>query len=113
MQGVELLQEEAAFSLAWLPGPFISVEIAARALELVYRALVPGGWLIFGFNPPPPGPLAEALANLRIVRSGGHPWTTKAVEEKLRANGFEQIEVYSPMPPILFVVGRRPVIAAR
>lgn len=110
-QGVESLQEEAAFSLAWLPGPFIAVEIAERALEVVYRALVPGGWLIFGFNPSPPGPLAEALANFRIVRGGGHPWTSKEVEDKLRANGFEQIEAYSPMPQILFVVGRRPVSA--
>jgi len=92
-QGAELLQEEAAFSLAWLPGPFIAAEIAARALERVHRALVPGGWLIFGFNPPLPGPLAEALARLRIVRSGGYPWTSKEVEEKLKANGFEHIEV--------------------
>jgi hypothetical protein len=41
------------------------------------------------------------------VRSGGHPWSSKEVEEKLRATGFEQIEVYSPAPPILFVAGRR------
>jgi precorrin-6B methylase 2 len=107
-QRVELLTEEAAFTLAWLPGPFIAAEIADRALQRVHRALVPGGWLIFGFNPPPPTPLAEAVASLRIVRSGGHPWTSSEVEEKLRAKGFEQIEAYSPAPPILFVVGRRP-----
>jgi SAM-dependent methyltransferase len=109
-QGAELLQEEAAFTLVWLPGPFIGAGIADRALERVHRALVPGGWFIFGFNPPLPGPLAEALARLRIVRSGGHPWTSMEVEERLRANGFEQIEVYSPAPPILFVVGRRPFL---
>jgi len=108
LQSVELLQEKAAFSLAWLPGPFIAAELADRALEPVHRALVPGGWLIFGFNPPLPGPLAEALASLRIVRSGGHPWTAKEVEENLRTNGFDQIQVYSPAPPILFVVGRSP-----
>jgi ubiquinone/menaquinone biosynthesis C-methylase UbiE len=108
-QSVELLQEEAAFSLAWLPGPFIAAEFADRALERVHRALVPGGWLIFGSNPPLPGPLAEALASLRIVRSGGYPWTAKEVEEKLRTNGFDQIQVYSPASPILFVAGRRPV----
>ena len=109
LQSVESLQEQTTFSLAWLPGPFIGAEIADRSLERIHRALVPGGWLIFGFNPPLPGPLAEALASVRIVRSGGHPWTSKAVEEQLRAHGFEQIEVYSPAPPILFVVGRGPV----
>jgi ubiquinone/menaquinone biosynthesis C-methylase UbiE len=108
-QRVEQLEEEATFTLAWLPGPFIAAEIADRVLERVYRALVPGGWLIFGFNPPAPGALAEALASLRIVRSGGYPWTSREVEEKLEAHGFEQIEAYSPMPAILFVAGRRPV----
>jgi ubiquinone/menaquinone biosynthesis C-methylase UbiE len=108
-QHVEQLEEEATFTLARLPGPFIAAEIADRALEVVRRALVPGGWLIFGFNPPPPGPIADALARLRIVRSGGHPWTSKEVEEKLEALGFEQIEAYSPSPAILFVAGRRPV----
>ena len=106
-QLVELLQDEAAFTMAWLPGPFIAAEIADRVLERVHNALAPGGWLIFGFNPPLSTPLAEAVANLRIVRSGGHPWTSREVEEKLRAKGFEQIEVYSPAPPILFVAGRR------
>ena len=110
-QRVEHLEEDATFTLAWLPGPFIAAEIADQALEQVHRALVPGGWLIFGFNPLPPGPLEKALARLRIVRSSGHPWTPKEVEEKLQAHGFEQIEVYSPSPPILFVVGRRPASA--
>jgi ubiquinone/menaquinone biosynthesis C-methylase UbiE len=107
-QRVEHLEEDATFTLAWLPGPFVAAEIADQALEQVHRALVPGGWLIFGFNPLPPGPLEKALARLRIVRSSGHPWTPKEVEEKLQAHGFEQIEVYSPSPSILFVVGRRP-----
>ena len=61
-----------------------------------------------GFNPLPHGPLEEALAKLRIVRSGGYPWTPTEVEEKLQEHGFEQIEVYSPSSPILFVVGRQP-----
>jgi len=108
-QGVELLDDEATFTLAWLPGPFVAAEIANRAVERVHRALVPGGWLIFGLNPPPPGSLEQALASLRVVRSGGYPWTSREVEEKLRTHRFEQIEVYSPAPPILFVVGRRRV----
>jgi cyclopropane fatty-acyl-phospholipid synthase-like methyltransferase len=120
LQRVEQFEETTTFTVAWLPGPFIAGEIADRALERVYRALVPGGWLVFGFNPLPHGPLEEALANLRIVRNGGYPWTPMEVEEKLQEHGFEQIEVYSPAPPIpavtaspfsriLFVVGRRPL----
>ena len=72
-QGGQFLQEEAAFTLAWLPGPFIPEEIAEQALERVHRALVPGGWLILGFNPSLPGPLAEATT---IIWKWGRAPTT-------------------------------------
>src|SRR5262249_13179182 len=107
-QRVEQLEEMETFTLAWVPGPFISADVVDRALEHIRCALAPGGWLIFGFNPVPSTPLEQALARLRIVRSGGHPWTSKEVEEKLRALGFEQIEVYSPVPTIVLVVAQRP-----
>jgi SAM-dependent methyltransferase len=107
-QRVEHLDEEKTFTLAWLPGPFIPEEILATALERIYRALVPGGWLIFGFNPHPPSALGKALTNLRIVRGGGHPWTTKEVEERLDAFGFERVEAFSPSPSIVLVLGQRP-----
>ena len=109
LQRAAEVEETATFTLAWLPEPFIAAEIVDRMLERVRDALAPAGWLIFGLNPPPHGPLAEALTSLRIVRSGGHPWTSKEVEKKLQAHGFEQIEDYSPTPPILFMVGRRPI----
>ena len=105
--GVERL-EEGTFTVAWLPGPFISAEVMDRALERVRRALAPGGWLIFGFYPLPNAPLEHALTCLRIVRSGGYPWTSKEVEDKLRAFVFEQIEVHSPAPPVTLVVAQRP-----
>jgi hypothetical protein len=53
---------------------------------------------IFGLNPRPASVLGEALTNLRIVRWGGHPWTTKEVEERLNALGFERFEAVLPSP---------------
>jgi hypothetical protein len=53
-------------------------------------------------------PLAQALAKLRILRGGGHPWTQTEVENGLSAAGFDRIEPFTPSPPILFVLGRRP-----
>jgi len=41
------------------------------------------------------------------VRSGGHPWMATGIENRLRTLGFESIETFSPMPPVLFVLGRR------
>jgi methylase of polypeptide subunit release factors len=75
LQCVEDLEETARFSLAWLPGPFIAAEIAGPALKRLHRALVPGGWLIFGLHEHAPGPIEQALASLRIARNGGHNWT--------------------------------------
>jgi SAM-dependent methyltransferase len=108
LQRVEQLEETATFTVAWVPGPFISAEVVDRALQRVRNALAPGGWLIVGLYPVPSAPLEQALTRLRIVRSGGYPWTPKEVEEKLRALAFEQIEVYSPAPPVSFVVAQRP-----
>lgn len=107
-QRVERLEEKATFTLAWVPGPFISAEVVDRALERVRCALAPGGWLIFGLYPLPSAPLEHALTCLRIVLSGGNPWTSKEVEEKLRILVFDQIEVYSPAPLIALVVAQRP-----
>jgi hypothetical protein len=77
------------------------------ALNRVYQALQPGGWLVVGLYPPPPDELGQTLTKLRIVRSGGHPWMVTEIEARLRTLGFESIETYSPMPPVLFVLGRR------
>ena len=107
-QRIEQLNEDAVFALAWLPGPFIAAETVVVALERVFRALTPGGWLVFGLYAPPPSALGEALTNLRTVRGGGHPWTTDQAKEQLHAIGFEQIETLSPSPSVLFVLGRRP-----
>ena len=106
-QRVEELDEAGAFALAWLPGPFIGREIACSALARVQRALVPGGWLIFGLNPAPADPVEQALESLRTARGGGHAWTLEEVAERLLAFDFEQIEVFSPALPIRFIVAQR------
>jgi precorrin-6B methylase 2 len=105
---VEELDEPGAFTMAWLPGPFIAADIADQALKRIHDALSPGGWLIFGFNAPLPGPLEQALAQLHAARSGGHPWAASEVEERLRAHRFEKTQAFSPPVPIRYVIGRRP-----
>jgi precorrin-6B methylase 2 len=107
-QDVRQLDERNTFSVAWLPGPFIPREMIESALERARDAVFPGGWVIFGLYAPAPDPLGETLKNLRIVRSGGHPWSPAEVETRLAALGFEQVEAFAPGPPILFVVGQRP-----
>lgn len=106
-QRIEELKDEAVFTLAWLPAPFIGEEAMVIALERIYKALQPGGWFIVGLYPPPPDELGQILTKLRIVRTGGHPWMATEIQERLQTLGFEDIETFSPMPPVLFVLGRR------
>jgi SAM-dependent methyltransferase len=106
-QDLEQLDDCDAFSLIWLAGPFISGEVVAGALERIHRATVPGGWLVFGLYGARPDPLGEALAALRVVRGGGHPWSVAEVEDRLSTLGFAEIEEVSPMPGVRFVVGQR------
>jgi SAM-dependent methyltransferase len=106
-QRVEQLEETATVNVAWLPGPFIAREALDQALGSLHRALVPGGWLIFGLYGAPEDPLEDALVKLRITRSGGHPWTPEEVEEHLRRHDFTDIDAFSPRIPLRFVIGRR------
>ena len=39
---------------------------------------------------------------------GGHPWTTRELEDRLQLLGFNRIEALSPSPSIMFVLGQRP-----
>jgi threonine dehydrogenase-like Zn-dependent dehydrogenase len=107
LQRIEELTDDAVFALAWLPAPFIGEEAMVIALERVYQAPQPGGWLIVGLYPPPPDELGQILTKLRVVRSGGHPWMATEIEKRLRTLGFESIETFSPLPPVLFVLAQR------
>jgi SAM-dependent methyltransferase len=53
VQSIEQLQEQNAFSIAWLPGPFLSRQVVLSALEGVRRSLRPGGWMVFSLLSPP------------------------------------------------------------
>lgn len=107
-QNVVDLDDEESFAVVWYPAPFLPFEIAAVAMENAHRALVPGGWLVFGIFPPQPDPLGEALTALRIVRCGGHPWKLPEVEQRFHNLGFEQIETFAPGSVTMLVLGRKP-----
>ena len=107
-QSVVDLDDREAFTVIFYPAPFLPQEIAAVAMANAFKALVPGGWIVFAIFPPPPDPLGEALTTLKIVRCGGHPWTKPEVEEQLRGLGFEQVETFSPGSVSWLAFGRKP-----
>lgn len=97
------------FDFVWLPGPFLAEDIVSRALSASHRSLRSGGWVAFGIYGGPPDPLAGSLAELRTIRSGGHPWTAAAATERLADAQFADVAEIDRTwsAPVRLVVGRR------
>jgi SAM-dependent methyltransferase len=106
-QDVTCVEEVAAFTLAWLPAPFLQKAVAEAALDQLNATLVTGGYLVVGLYPVPADPVGAALAALRLTRSGGHVWGNLAMEDELRARGFQDVETCEGAPGVTFVLGRR------
>ena len=108
-QGVEQLDDEAVFDLAWVPLPFIPPPAVAEGLRRVQRALRPGGWLVLPSSTMEPGASGD-IARWQVHLSGGtllgEPERARLVEEA----GFgSEVRLGTPpgAPPMLAV--RRPL----
>jgi len=106
-QDVTQLNEPAAYTVAWLPAPFLPRPVAEAALDRLAVALAPNGHLVVGLYAMPMDKTGAALTALRVVRSGGHVWDIAEIEHQLRARGFVDVETHI-IPPTSFVIGRRP-----
>ena len=97
------------FDLAWIPGPFLPATIVPAVAANVRMALKPGAWALLGLYASPPDPLAVALNELRIVRSGGYPWNPNAACRLLTDAGLTHVHVVERTwnAPVLFIVGRK------
>lgn len=110
-QSAQELSDTRAFDLALFPSFFIAEAVIRAALVNVYRALRPGGWIEFAIQNPGPDSLTAALARLRTVLWGGHPWTTVEAESLLRQAGYTQVQTLpsGPTAPGVRIIGRRPL----
>lgn len=82
---VTALDVHGAFDAIWLPLPFLPKAAVATAIQRSAQALRPGGWLLPGTFVGADDRLSHLLTDLRIVRSGGHPWTAGELEALLAA----------------------------
>ncbi|WP_081739509.1 class I SAM-dependent methyltransferase [Methylobacterium sp. 10] len=105
LQDVTRFDEVAAYSLTWLPAPFLSHDAARTALDRLTAALKPKGHLVVGLYTPPAEPVGAALAALRLARSGGHLWDCPDMEVELRSRGFTAVET-CPGQPVSLVMGQ-------
>lgn len=108
-ENVAQLRDEQLYDAVFLPGPFLPAPVVAMAVKRALVALRPGGWLLFGLYAPVDDPLSASLTQLRIVRSGGHPWATSEVLMLLDSAGFINTRAFERawQMPVTFVVGSR------
>jgi hypothetical protein len=108
-QRVEELDDEAAFDLVFLAGPFLGRNAVGPACERSLAALRPGGWVLFAMFGGS-GALELALARLRTARSGGAVLDAAEAEYRLGAAGFTGVRSLAAELgiPSQLVVGRRP-----
>jgi precorrin-6B methylase 2 len=107
-EAVEELDDEAAFDLAFLAGPFLGSGVVEAACRRVHAALRPGGWVLFAMYRGA-GPLETALARLRTARSGGAVLDAAEAERHLEAAGLAGVTTFAAELgiPSQLVAGRR------
>lgn len=92
-QDVTTLDEPSGFTLVWIAIPFMPKHVVEAALDRLAVALAPGGYLICPALAKTADAAGEALALLRLIRHGGHPWSHAEMASLLAARGFIDIEV--------------------
>lgn len=108
LQSLEELQDEQAFSLAWLPGPFLPRDAVLSALDRVKQALVPGGWIVFSLFSPAGDGWGSALAELKMTRNGGYPWRKEELQAGFAELGLRQIGTFSTIGSTVTIGQRAP-----
>jgi SAM-dependent methyltransferase len=109
LQSIGDLPEKDAFTLAWVPLPFLPEDVARCALRALLSALAPGGWLLVACHDPDRDEKATAMSWLQATIIGGSHFTTDDTTAVLAEIGYSEISC-PPTPPGAprFVLARRP-----
>jgi hypothetical protein len=106
--GVENLDDEEAFDVAWVPAPFIPRLAFTAGVPALYRALRPAGWLLVGMGRVSEGDVSSAVTRWQTELIGGTPLTPDEADEILSAAGFiDVMPLTTPPGAPVVVVARR------
>jgi precorrin-6B methylase 2 len=107
-QQVEHLVDEQAYDLAFLPQMFLPEQIMQAAVQRVFRALKPGGWLLVAVLARPGSSLAATVARLKNLLWGGNARDMDALKPLLVDTGFQPVIRAPGGDVIRMICARRP-----
>ncbi|MDH3413636.1 MAG: hypothetical protein OEM98_14280 [Gammaproteobacteria bacterium] len=109
MDTVQDLSDTKVFDLAWLPSMFIGGTLMRAAVERIYEALRPGGWILVAAVNPNADPVIAAYLRLRDALRGGCSITPAETETLLSDVGYVQVQTLggAATSRASIVVGRR------
>ncbi len=105
---VEDLRDEEAFDLAFLPQMFLPEAIIHQAIERVFRALRPGGWLLVAVLASEGHGRAPAINRLKNLLWGGGIRTVNHLRPRLAAAGFDPVIRAPGGASLRMICARRP-----
>ena len=103
------LTEPGSYDLIWLPAPFLAEAALSAGLPRVIDAVVPGGWIVAGTNPPSEDALLRAVGRWTAVLHNGNAYDTNRMAASLTASGLQEMQRFPTVTggPVL-LAARRP-----
>ena len=102
------IDESDRYSAIFIPIVFIPKLVVQEALPLLFRSLVPGGWVFVASFKVPVEPLAKALNDLRTTLWGGKVWTEQDAISLMSHCGFEAIEDFGADTSLHLFAAQKP-----
>ncbi|MGZ4549314.1 MAG: SAM-dependent methyltransferase [Blastococcus sp.] len=110
-QDVATLDETAAYTLAWLPAPFVPEQPLRAGVTRISRALVPGGWLVLAHGRFTGDRVADAISRFKTVAFGGTALDDGQAARLLGDAGLVDVRnVPTPPGAPALTAGRRPAL---
>jgi SAM-dependent methyltransferase len=105
---VESLQEDKAFDLAFLPQMFLPDAVIEEAVQRIFHALKPGGWLLVAaLSHEGPG-TASAVNRLKSLLWGGNTRDVARIKPLLESAGFDPVIRAPGRQSLRMICARRP-----
>jgi len=109
-QRAEHLEDDRAFDLAFLPQMFLPDPILPEALERIFRALRPGGWMLVPVLAQDGHGMLSAVNRLKNLIWGGSCRNAAQLKLRLTAAGYDPVIRAPGGRSLRMICARRPIL---